>query len=930
MGFRFRSLFSSGGTTTLNISAEAPPDDILAEQAAAAATAVAQETAAEDAATGAASAETNAADDQLLKQFLAENFLVDAAAPATPAPDISPDLSSILDGAIIEHAHVEVLPAGSATEVRQDHANENKTDEIAVTDLEVEAAIESLKNPAQQTAATRTPAPAPTASVSVAAEPTAKSESAAQSDDTEVIDAAGLVAAAASSETANIAEHAAASEVTGPKTESQNLPLSHDAGIETPISLVEPLTSVEALAQTDDSPSLADTFADGYVLKPRVDPAEWALEETLALHKEWLDSRGTAGQKADLRKAQLESTELISINLRYADMQDASLKSADLLLADLRDACLVRANFSEACLVGTNLEGANLEGASLENSMGLVARQLAGANLHEASLPAQVLEFPGVAEFARTAATTARLFFAMMFVSVVSCVMIWRTHDFQLLSDSTIIPFLRTRALGAALPTDEIYLVAPVLLLTLYLWFVYNLQQVWDAVLELPAIFPDGKRVEQTAPRIIVGLLRTHFRWMNSYAPSTRLIEKGVSVALAYWTVPLVLLFFWARYLTVQDVHGTVLHEILVLIAICVAYYCSAKIGRPAERWTLPDSPSRWAIDKLKHIKPIPGILTLVGILTFLSAGTIAGVPHDMERATSVGAANPRRWAPTVLWSVGLDPYAELTEASISVKPDGWNGSDDQLSQVKGARLVGSTFRYAQAYGIFLANAHLFRANFKGAFMSEADMRNADLGQSNLQNTILDRAQMGHVNLDRAQLDGANLSRADLRGANLSYTSIKNAVLIDARMDGASLYGSHLENTLIIRGILQNADLRDAHLDNANLEHSDLRQAYFWSAKLPGANLRNAQLATAIFIDADLSGADMRGAQFSGTVLNGANLHDVNLDGADLRGALQLTAAQICATKSRVGAVLDDAMQLQVDTLCGTGPHPQPAVTTTP
>ena len=154
----------------------------------------------------------------------------------------------------------------------------------------------------------------------------------------------------------------------------------------------------EVHAQT--VPALADVAPDAYVLKPRIDPNEWALEETLAAHKEWIDSHGVSGTRADLRKGSYESTELISVNLRYADLQDINLRAADLLLADLREACLVRADFSEACLVGTNLEGANLEGASLESSMGLVPRQIAGANVHEASLPAPVLEFRGLADFA--------------------------------------------------------------------------------------------------------------------------------------------------------------------------------------------------------------------------------------------------------------------------------------------------------------------------------------------------------------------------------------------------------------------------------------------------------------------------------------------------------------------------------------------------
>jgi uncharacterized protein YjbI with pentapeptide repeats len=616
----------------------------------------------------------------------------------------------------------------------------------------------------------------------------------------------------------------------------------------------------------------------------------------------------------------LQDTELIGANLRYADLQDANLKSADLLLADLRDACLVRADLQESCLVGANLEGANLEGASLESAMGLLPRQLAGANLHEASLPAPILEFNALADFARSSNTAARLFSTTLTVSILCCLAIWKTKDIQLLANSAIIPYLHSAAAAAAVPTDEIYLIAPAALLVIFLWFLYNLQRVWDAALELPAIFPDGRVLGQKGPRIITGLLRTHFRWMNPDAPSTRMIEKAASVVLAYWLVPAVLLFFWARYLTLQEIHGSFLQIALALVAVGVAFYCTTSVGRPADIWAAQGKPTKDYFARLKFLKPATLLAVLFVVLAVVSVGTVAGVPHNKDRAPQFDAVSIRRWIPSAMWTLGYDPYAELTEASISQRPASWNGADDQVSSVTGAHLNGTNFRYAQAYGIFLANAHLFRANFQGAFLSEADLRGSDLGQANLRFAILDRAQMNHVNLDRAELDGANLTRVDMRGANLSYSSLAGATLVDARLDGASLYASRAENASLIRGNLQKVDMREAHLDGANLASADLQQAYLWSTKLAGANLQKAQLATAIFIDADLQGADLRGAQFNGTVLNGANLQNAYLDGADLRGALQLSANQICATKSRQGALLDETLQTQVDALCGT-PH---------
>jgi uncharacterized protein YjbI with pentapeptide repeats len=667
-----------------------------------------------------------------------------------------------------------------------------------------------------------------------------------------------------------------------------------------------------------DSPQAEVEVAAGLVSEhARTDSTDWALEEKLASHKEWVDTQGISGLKADLSRAEMEGAELVGVNLRFADFHDANLKGADLLLADLRDACLMRSNLEEACLVGANLEGANLEGADLESAMGLVPRQLAGANLRAASLPQQIREFSALEDYARASRTALWLFGLTMLMTLLSSLMIWKTRDVQLIADSSVLPFLHSAAASAALPAGELYLIVPVLLIGIYMVLQFHLQRLWDAVLELPAVFPDGRVLGEKGPWIIKGLLRAHFRWMNEDAPSTRFIEKSVSMFLAYWLVPLTLLFFWGRYLTVQEMHGSALHVLLVLSATAVAIYTTTRVGRPQIRWALTEGRFHRILHSLNFFSPGSATTALGAFLIFLTLGTIAGVPHDISRAPQYSAGDIRRWAPTVFWTAGYDPYADLTEAAVSAKPADWTGADEQLGAVKGARLNNAKFRYAQAYGVFLVNAHLWRSDFHGAFLSEADLRGADLGQANLRSAILDRAQMTHANLDRAQLDGANLTRADLRGVNLSYSSFENATLVDARLDGASLYSARLSSSNLLRANLAKTDFREAHLEGVNLEHADMQQAYMWSAKLPNARLANAQLAGAIFIDALLTGADLHGAHFQGTVLTNADLHDANLDEADLRGALSLSARQVCTARSRAGAQLDEALQIQVDALCG-------------
>jgi uncharacterized protein YjbI with pentapeptide repeats len=645
--------------------------------------------------------------------------------------------------------------------------------------------------------------------------------------------------------------------------------------------------------------------------------SNWAFEETLASHREWIESQGKNGRKADLANAPLEGIELISVNLRLADLHYANLRGTDLLLADLRDACLVRSDLEECCLVGTNLEGANLEGASMETSLGLVPRQLAGANLREATLPAQIAQFPAQEAFRDSAASALRFFYAAMIACALSWLAIWKTKDIQLVTDSAILPFLHSRKAAAAMPTAEIFLIAPVVLFLLYVAFVAKLQRLWSAVLELPAVFPDGRSLGEKEPTIIVGLLRAHFRWMNQEPPSARPLETASCLLAAYWMVPTTLIFYWARYLTLQEIHGTILQELLAAVAMGIALHATFKVGRPQERWALQRKLSEALAAKLRTVRPPAFAAVVLLITTFLSFGTIAGIPHDVSRAPQFGAANIRRWAPNVLWAMGYDPYANLTEGSFATPPTEWNSATDPISRVHGIRLENPRFRYAQAYGVFLVNSRLLHADFRGAYLSNADLRGVDLTQSNLEFAIMDSVQMNGANLDRAVLDGTHLARADFRDANLSYAYVANSFLMDARFDGASLYNAVLSHGTLVRASLQRADLRNAHLDESNMEHADLTQAYLWSAGLQDSDLKDAELGTAILIGANLHDANLSGAHFAGTVMNETDLSGTILDGADMRGAFGLTAYQVCAAKSHQGTLFDDALQPQVEAQCG-------------
>jgi len=106
------------------------------------------------------------------------------------------------------------------------------------------------------------------------------------------------------------------------------------------------------------------------------------LQCILAAHKEWLDSYGEKGKRADLRSADLTGAvltraDLRSADLRSADLTRADLRSADLTCADLTRAVLTRAVLTRAVLRGAELIGAvltcaDLTGAVLTRAVGII------------------------------------------------------------------------------------------------------------------------------------------------------------------------------------------------------------------------------------------------------------------------------------------------------------------------------------------------------------------------------------------------------------------------------------------------------------------------------------------------------------------------------------------------------------------------------
>ena len=195
---------------------------------------------------------------------------------------------------------------------------------------------------------------------------------------------------------------------------------------------------------------------------------------------------------------------------------------------------------------------------------------------------------------------------------------------------------------------------------------------------------------------------------------------------------------------------------------------------------------------------------------------------------------------PNVFWSLGFDPYADLTEASNFATACGLEWIGRAGLPCDGRELNNAKFRYAQAYGAFLANAHLWRADFQGAFMSEADLRGADLAIQ-LEFAVLDRAQMNHANLDRPNLEGANLrARGFARRESFIFSLAGRDAGGCAARWGEPLHGA-ADFATMTRANLEKADLRESYLDGAHMDHADMRSGIsVVGADCPGRTWRSA------------------------------------------------------------------------------------------
>lgn len=532
-----------------------------------------------------------------------------------------------------------------------------------------------------------------------------------------------------------------------------------------------------------------------------------------------VDLRKAKLQYADLRDANLYEANFRRADLEGADLENVNLQKANLRRVNLRKSNLVRANLSNSSLNLANLQGANLYEANIKNAnfyssnlenaalgraegkdkiktqyanltgvTGLLGNEFAQADVTGTKLPDEIKEFKTLEIVKETSQNARKIFFAMLLGCVYSWLTIATTTDVKLLTNTASSPL---PIIGTEIPIAWFYLAAPLVLICLYFYFHLYLDNLWEGLASLPAIFPDGKRLDQRAyPWLLNTLVRKHFKKLKKRSLIARM-KEWITIFLAWWVVPITLIAFWLRYIPRHDWWGTYLHIGVIVISVTfsiIFYRLSALTLQGKEK--LAVNLNRFWSEKgfylfILRIFLFSTFISLVGFLFLLiSVSTINGFRTDKNYKPVLNNflfdfhQSSKYFVPWAFGRIGYDVFADFREKNVSEKPDNYAliAKEERIKFVKRAKLKEANLKNADMFDAFLVKADL-----RGALLNGANLFNVNLQEAALWGANLKQAQLASANLQQAKLAGTNLQQANLGGANLKEASLNNADLTGAK-----------------------------------------------------------------------------------------------------------------------------------------------------
>lgn len=250
--------------------------------------------------------------------------------------------------------------------------------------------------------------------------------------------------------------------------------------------------------------------------------------------------RGSDLRGALLRGCNLQDAEFIGANLRGARLNGANLTNAYFPIASLEGASLFGVDLAGANVQDAVLWGADLRQAKMGDVKGLKADALAGADVAGAELPQDIKEFQGLAFIAAAAAKASKLFTALM----LACLYCWITLSSLMINAGTA-GNLKLPVVGVDMSPDSFVLVAPLIVLSLFVYMHLYLQNIWQAMAVLPAVFPDGTKLPQKAGAWLpLGFATSYIDRLKKARGINERINHLLTLLLLWVVAPLTIAWF--------------------------------------------------------------------------------------------------------------------------------------------------------------------------------------------------------------------------------------------------------------------------------------------------------------------------------------------------------------------------------------------------
>ena len=638
------------------------------------------------------------------------------------------------------------------------------------------------------------------------------------------------------------------------------------------------------------------------------------------------DLWGVNFKEANLYRARLMHADAWDVNLANANLYGANLQNAAMGGSNFQNACLVNAelqhaylgecNFQKAILTGSNffradlreavfedarlldasLREANLQNANLYGSVGVQEGNVAGAVLSDVTLPEAFGNFrSGLHFLEETTKTCTRGFVCLLLMCAFVLLTTWSTSDAEFLTNSSSgLPILHI-----GIPVTSFITFATFFLLAAYVYWHLYADTVWRGIASLPAIFPNGRTLDQELfPWVVNGLIRPNVFHLRRICSLMNHVHHKLLRILMWWIVPLTLGLIWLVMLPFHSWDITGFQIIVVVLSICCAVFFRERFLNIF--FGMHHQQARSPIDNISARiiwKPLVIGLIACVIMLLTSDGIINGLVLKTERSLGRSftgdlafmnneiqhriqsknyLAIPRTLVPFALSSIGVRVFADISHLDVSERVTVRSQKDNRImveQDAKGAQLQAKNLQHLSGAYAFLKKADLQKAN----------LGNATLTHANLEGANLRRADLRGANLRYANLHQSNLFEAKLQHIQLDHANLRSANLFEANLYKASLVGARLQKSTVLGALMNDAILNGADLAGANFGRSQLMQSSFLAAILNDVS----------FVEANLNGAN-----FFGAILHNANFANASLErtwfhGVDLSRVKNLTQKQL-------------------------------------